>query len=170
MASIWEGNFVLGSTSATTLSAQPGIKLDTSVPGVIGIGTDETVLWSAANLSQGDASQLITLNEPYTAFKRLKVFYKIDDGDANSTEILTNNELFDCSTQCSQAPVGAVCMWKGERYYLVNNNQISASPSASMIFWNNTTSNNTTVTAKCQAYSSFRLQQVIGINRISGGN
>ena len=40
MSNIYDGTFILGNTSATTLSAQPGIKLDTSVPGVIGIGTE----------------------------------------------------------------------------------------------------------------------------------
>ena len=59
---IWEGTFVLGNTSATTLSAQPGIKIDTSVPGVIGIGTDETVLWS------GNFASAANLSEPMSAF------------------------------------------------------------------------------------------------------
>lgn len=72
MSQIYNGSFVLGNTSATTLSAGPGIKLDTSVPGVIGISNDETVLFD------GDISYNTTglLSEPLTNFERVRIVNK----------------------------------------------------------------------------------------------
>ena len=76
MASIYNGSFVLGNTSATTLSAQEGIKLDTSVPGVIGIGTDETVLWeTTANNS------VVTASESVYNFDIARFYMKDDNQD-----------------------------------------------------------------------------------------
>jgi hypothetical protein len=128
------------------------------------LGVDETVLFSATD-STGSTAQTITLSEPYTAFKRIKMYYSIDDGDAGMAEILTTCNKINCYTQCSQAPVGGICMYKGERYYLVNDNQISASPSASMIYWNNSTNDSTTQTGKCQSYAAFRVHEIYGIGR-----
>lgn len=76
MSQIYNGSFVLGNTSATTLSAGPGIKLDTSVPGVIGIGTDETVLFSTQTSAGATSAQL---SESPLNFERTK-FYMHDDG------------------------------------------------------------------------------------------
>ena len=127
------------------------------------MGVDETLLFSATD-STGSTAQTITLSEPYTAFKRLRMYYSIDDGDAGMSEILTTNKYLNCCTQCSQAPVGTFIMWKGERYYLVNDNQISASPSASVMYRSNTTSDGAP-TAKCQNYNSFRVHEIYGIGR-----
>ena len=77
MSQIYNGSFVLGNTSATTLSAGEGIKLDTSVPGVIGISNDETVLWSSTN-STGDAiaeGDHITLSEEISNFETIEIYY-----------------------------------------------------------------------------------------------
>lgn len=67
MSQIYNGTFVLGNTSATTLSAGTGIKIDTSVPGVIGISNDETVLWSGDALSA-------TVSESLTNFETIKIY------------------------------------------------------------------------------------------------
>lgn len=69
MSQIYNGSFVLGDTSATTLSAGPGIMLDTSVPGIIGISNDETVLWSGTY--QG--SDTITLSEALSNFDLVRI-------------------------------------------------------------------------------------------------
>ena len=75
---IYNGTFILGSTSATTLSAGLGIKLDTSVPGIIGISNDETVLYSGnTSITTG------SLSEPATNFNYLRVsFYEEASGAA----------------------------------------------------------------------------------------
>ena len=82
MASIYDGTFVLGDTSATTLSAGEGIKIDTSVPGVIGISNDETVLYSAApkNYGGGSSGESITLNESISSFERLRFYINVMKG------------------------------------------------------------------------------------------
>ena len=151
--------------SALPISAGNGVKINL-VNNTLVFSNDETVLFSATD-STGSTAQTITLSEPYTAFKRIKMYFSIDDGDAGMAEILTTCNKINCYTQCSQAPIGGICMYKSERYYLVNDNQISASPSASMIYWNNGTSDDTTQTGKCQTYSAFRVHEIYGINRIS---
>ena len=163
--SIAQNNYILHNIDAKKLYVQEPLFTANSGDAVyVGWRPDETVLFSAAN-SSGSTAQTITLSEPYSAFDRLRMYYSIDDGDAGMTEVLTTCSRFDCSTQCSQAPQGGVSMWKGERYYLMNGNQISASPSASMLYWSNSTSDSTTQTGKCQSYSSFRVHQILGINR-----
>ena len=57
MSQIYNGTFLLGNTSATTLSAGPGIKFDTSVAGIIGISNDETVLYSGTRTSAAQLSE-----------------------------------------------------------------------------------------------------------------
>lgn len=77
MANIYDNTFTLGNTSATTLSAQPGIKITTDQPGVIGIGTDETVLWSA---DYNTATTGISFSEPLSSFERVKVCWNHMNG------------------------------------------------------------------------------------------
>lgn len=94
MANIYDGSFVLGSTSATTLSAGPGIKLDTSVPGVIGIGTDETVLWSGTQSLTGATS--VNLSENVSSFNGFKFEWSPTYGNNRCTNVVdyypnTNN-------------------------------------------------------------------------------
>lgn len=78
MSQIYNGSFVLGNTSASTLSAGPGIKLDTSVPGVIGIGTDETVLWSG-DVSPVNGTSSGVFSEPMTNFERIRMTWRNND-------------------------------------------------------------------------------------------
>ena len=62
---IYNGTFVLGDTSATTLSAGPGIKIDDSVPGVIKVSNDETVLWSGNAVN----NDVLNLSENWNNFE-----------------------------------------------------------------------------------------------------
>ena len=75
---IYNGTFVLGDTSATTLSAGPGIKIDDSVPGVIKVSNDETVLFSAGNDSSGYQSGNLT--ESIMNFECIRVAGMDNDG------------------------------------------------------------------------------------------
>ena len=68
MSQIYNGSFVLGDTSATTLSAGEAIKLDTSIPGVIGISVDRTVLFEDTNGTGVDSGDI---SEAYTNFEIL---------------------------------------------------------------------------------------------------
>ena len=67
MANIFDGSFVLGNVSATTLSAGEGIKITTDEPGVIKVSNDETVLWEGT--SSQSANPTFILNEPATNFR-----------------------------------------------------------------------------------------------------
>ena len=165
MASIYNGSFVLGDTSATTLSAGPGIKLDTSVPGVIGIGTDETVLWSGSIGTNSSA----TLSEPYTNFERIRVA-----GLCGATVASNEGYSVDISAQSiHELSLGSFTM-----------NSTGESDGTYNIFeYMPCLFNGTTVTTKAGRYLgywgakwqyqtnvNFALKRVIGINRISGGN
>ena len=93
MSQIYNGTFVLGNTSATTLSAGTGIKLNTSVPGVIGISNDETLLYSGnSNITTG------TLSEPATNFNYLRVaFYEAAEGTAyNGGQLISDLDINEC--------------------------------------------------------------------------
>ena len=78
MSEIYNGTFLLGNTSATTLSAGPGIKIDsTSVPGTIKISNDETVLWENTAWLGKDVTpgaNSATLNESIFNFDYVKVY------------------------------------------------------------------------------------------------
>ena len=70
MANIFDGTFVLGDVSATTLSAGEGIKITTDEPGVIKVSNDETVLWSGWNNNSTDK---INLSESLNNFERVRL-------------------------------------------------------------------------------------------------
>ena len=80
---IYNGTFVLGDTSATTLSAGPGIKIDDSVPGVIKVSNDETVLWSGQLDNLGSTGQL---NEPISGFNSIKFLVKLNRSTDDASE------------------------------------------------------------------------------------
>lgn len=69
--SIANGSFVLGSTSATTFSAGPGISITQPSEGTIRITNDETVLWE--NTTSGVYNDTITLNEPWSGFNKIGI-------------------------------------------------------------------------------------------------
>lgn len=122
MSQIYNGSFVLGDTSATTLSAGEGIKLDTSIPGIIGISNDETILFEG---SAGE-SDTISLSESPMNFERIKIFYGTharSDGainattkdvgigytefmpDETNTVVLETKFLYDPTTQTAAATI-----------------------------------------------------------------
>lgn len=72
MSQIYNGTFVLGDTSATTISAGQGIAVDEFTPGVIGIRTDETVLYSGTYNTNTTA---INLSETLDNFESFKVLW-----------------------------------------------------------------------------------------------
>ena len=76
MSEIYNGTFVLGNTSATTLSAGPGIKIDESTPGVIKVSNDETVLYNDFSKIGTDPANghTITLSEPCTNFEKIGIY------------------------------------------------------------------------------------------------
>jgi len=68
--SIANGSFVLGSTSATTYQAGPGISITQPSEGTVRISNDETVLFAT---TAQDVSA-VTLTEPLSAFERFRFY------------------------------------------------------------------------------------------------
>ena len=98
MSEIYNGSFVLGNTSATTLSAGPGIKIDDSTPGVIKVSNDETVLWSGSLTASGDT---INLTEKLNNFEHFIVewksyarYYRQDCISNSDTQIIAVGAVF----------------------------------------------------------------------------
>ena len=70
MNTIYDGSYTLGSTSALTFEAGPGIKIDEPSAGTVRIGNDETVLYSGSSTITTGA-----LSEPATNFNYLRVSF-----------------------------------------------------------------------------------------------
>lgn len=157
---IWEGNFVLGDTSATTLSAQAGIKLDTSVPGVIGIGTDETVLFDNAEGTEVSNMPII-LSESIQNFEKVAFYWQAwNDGTAKAHTITT------CMTDITTYTLTTIYVNNG------NPNNIGVYAMVDVLSSNGTTLshihgyfNELKTNTVSQSSSGFRLYKVVGINR-----
>ena len=166
MSQIYNGTFVLGNTSASTLSAQPGIKLDTSVPGVIGIGTDETVLWSGSLETIGSSA---TLSEPITNFDTIKLYYRDHNGNINGISELPTNYWPDFpginETFMNQA--GTMCIRTLRFTTNSNKDVINIAGAIQFNVSTNAISNYSHVTAN-NADCLIFIKEIHGINRISG--
>ena len=154
MSEIYNGTFLLGNTSATTLSAGPGIKIDsTSVPGTIKISNDETVLWSGAAKSGCDFS------ESCRNFDKLRVKFRTNDLYYYEHILPTESTGFALmGYQCEETYT-----WLKITRYSLSDNQISA------FKWNETTLHNNS-SVQQSTNNQITLLEVYGINRISGGN
>ena len=165
MASIWEGNFVLGNTSATTLSAGPGIKIDdSSVPGVIKVSTDETVLFENGT----NATKSASLAENISNFEWLKV--RMDDDHNGGRWITVDTTKPWCKWLSNYGydewNTGSTNFGFRELGFSANGTAIiSLNGVQKQAGWNATTWDNTHQTGR---YAG--IIKVIGINRISGGN
>ena len=167
MSEIYNGTFLLGNTSATTLSAGPGIKIDsTSVPGTIKISIDETVLWSGTGSNPNYVSG--TFNENPWNFSSLK-FYQCD---LQGGKCVNEVELYDNPTSADRSIVIMAPRGNNEINYdavklLVNPTSWSATNSKTLAMsWTTTAfSNNNNV-----ANALKSVIKICGINRISGGN
>lgn len=121
-------------------------------------GYNETKLWVSEG-SGGSNIQTFNLNEPYTAFERIKIYFRINDGDAGCAECLTANTHVDAITMANYSPANTgTDIAKALRYYLVNDNQISAAPTALFKSMGATAVSHET-------YSVFYVQEIIGVNR-----
>lgn len=153
--SIYNGTFTLGNTSACTIVAGPGVKVDDSVPGTIRIGTDETVLWSGTDYSG-------SLSESIENFNEIKVNYITDDGIQGSEEFLPNFGKTITLDSIYVASNSAVWL-KATNYTFTSNTSFNSYPmqlyvnnsKISSAWYNNTTN------------GAFRLTKVVGINRRS---
>ena len=166
MSEIYNGTFLLGNTSATTLSAGPGIKITTDEPGVIKVSNDETVLFE--NQTATTASMI--LSEPLTNFEYFEIY---GHWDYNMVQcIRAYNKVYTNSARgyanaFSLAGYGVGNIATGNTDFFFCGTDYSA--------------NDTTITVrKCMRqnlqqnlYSNtdgLYVDKIVGVNRISGGN
>ena len=168
MANIYDNTFTLGNTSSTTLSAGPGIKIDdSSVPGVIKVSTDETVLWSGTSTV---LNKTFNLAEPYTNFEKIR-FLHCFEGSGVFAPVYTD---YDVSALAAQNGKGLGLSYNGCKAQ----NDLAG--------WNFGLANitkvsNTQLSGRGAGYFAlntislitsdiYYIYEICGINRISGGN
>lgn len=165
--SIANGTFTLGQTSATNFQAGPGIKIDNPSAGTVRIGSDETVLWSAA----ATGTSAGTFNENIFNFERFGVYWIMNnDGTYQSPSYQefwvrpdTNYYLnigFG-NTYCYQGTIDFSIASGGFTANKAQGIQITA--------WNAAASISTIDTPYLSKMRNGFIK-VVGINRISGGN
>lgn len=169
MSQIYNGSFVLGNTSATTLSAGEGIKIDTSVPGTIGISTDETVLWTGTETLNDNS--VIHCSERLDNFSRIDLCAAGYGTQRNAQVVSFIPQISESSSGTDNSfsviftnyPGGASLGMRFNVFLFSNDGgtDISLSKSHQFSIVGTTVSTGTPNTT---------LYRVVGINRISGGN
>jgi hypothetical protein len=164
--SIAQGTYTLGQTSATTYQAGPGISITQPSEGVVRISNDETVLFSSDNKNGASA---FSTSETIKNFERIAVLparYENDEYTGTGPYMYYNTENLSGggSTMNSICPmIFEYAFWKITRF----------SADDSLTNFNAVTGYQVDMTT--HTYYSNRpcyvgIKQVIGINRISGGN
>lgn len=159
MSQIYNGSFVLGNTSATTLSAGEGIKLDTSVPGTIGISEDTTVLYENST-----GASAMSFSEPLSSFERILVYgSQASVGEWGWTTLLPLGTSYGV---CFTRFIGGnnPCQIGGG-VLAVNSNHTSGRLTGCGRRWLPLSTG-----AGGSDTNQFMFKKVIGINHISGGN
>ena len=164
--SISNGTYTIGNTSATNFIAGNGIIIDQPSAGTVRIGTDETVLFSSDNKNGASA---FSTSESIKNFERIAVLparYEADNFTGTGPYMYYNTE----NLSGGGAAMNSICpmifeyaFWKITRY----------SADDSLTNFNAVTGYQVDMTTHTY-YSNqpcyVGIKQVIGINRISGGN
>lgn len=158
--SIYNGSFVLGNVSATTIIAGDGIKVDSSVPGTIRISNDETVLWTS-----GVGTSAVTLSESFENFESIKLVHNTQVEEFRNPKVGHTVRYwhgYDTMTQ-NTYKMAMVHLSFTDATHITN-------VSAKSLFFP-TTGTTTAFTVNLNdTYSLNTIIAVIGCNRISGGN
>ena len=167
MSEIYNGTFLLGNTSATTISAGPGIKIDDSQPGVIKVSNDETVLWSNTNKTITMNLQWPqTLSEPITNFEKVEFLYA-GDGDTKDAEY----HIFDAYNNFNYNLVAWRCDGPSNNNIFWREAKFNCNGTSLTNPYNSTINLSTTFGGGGFNTNGYNyLLKVVGINRISGGN
>lgn len=167
--SIANGTYTIGNTNELTFSAGPGIKLDTSVAGVIGICEDRTVLFEDTNETGADSGDI---SEAYTNFEILliEVGYGLQSSDRQDGYIWVM-----CSTRSPYTWVQYTFGSGGNNhYYATAKIQWTSSTHFSVTNGSSILHNETATTVSGNTSYNANVKKcvlrIIGINRISGGN
>lgn len=166
MNTIYDGSYTLGSTSALTFSAGPGIKIDEPSAGTVRIGNDETVLWSGT----GNISTF-TLSEKLSNFEKFRFvmagyntpqlgmceYYSPDDG--SNISYCYEHYVADSDVNPLQVWAGRFSTTDSLTYNIIDWKWMYMRGDGS--YWRNTWNSND---------REPLIRKVIGINRISGSN
>ena len=168
MSQIYDGSYVLGSTSALTFEAGQGIKIDSPSEGVVRIGNDETVLYDNPTNHNVATTAEFVMSEPLWNFHR--AFIEFDNMEYTGTPLNMEIDL-DVSTT-------------GTSYFtpMRNGNSFPTINIPFANFYINSTGNIkyknrgllygtwTSIGTTTDDSRGYRVRKVIGINRISGSN
>jgi hypothetical protein len=158
--SIAQGTYTLGQTSATTYQAGPGISITQPSEGTVRISNDETVLWS------GNGAVSAALSEPMTNFNRLKI--KLGNlGGTDGTQYVEVPAVPSAIKNLTYNAGGGSNFYFVGLYCSADENSITINKEAALLkaFGSTAYGGQGEVTGYKPA-----LHEVIGINRISGGN
>ena len=156
---IWNGTFVLGNVSATTLSAGEGIKITTDEPGVIKVSNDETVLWSGSwkpGNTTTPTNSAIEISESVENFEYIRI---VTEGILSQTMTLTPNQC-----QC------LICYPEADTRTSILGLKISKDDNTHIRFRCGYSDNFIMAYRSGADWGYFTLKKIIGVNRISGGN
>ena len=162
MSEIYNGTFVLGNTSATTLSAGPGIKIDDSTPGVIKVSNDETVLYSITGTTVTALSA--NLSSPLTGFERVKINFVASEQVNRGWWFEYNTDVREYNANPIRTDDGGIVQAWGS--YIPSNNYstLTFNYGRYMVLQKSST-------AQSFGNINFYITKVIGINRKqNGGN
>ena len=166
MSEIYNGSFVLGNTSATTISAGPGIKIDDSTPGVIKVSNDETVLYSGGYNTSITSCQL---SESVTNFQYIKVDWQRGPDESYSTTLETS--IYPSTTNqfnhIGKQNQSTNYYYEYHGFWDVSN---GTAVNYSRTFLVNYPKAGGNITTYQNDYNEIIPVKIIGINRISGGN
>jgi hypothetical protein len=161
--SISNGTYTIGNTSATNFIAGPGIVIDQPSAGTVRIGNDETVLYSGAYTAA------FSVSEPITNFNNIRVVCHNNRDNEYAFGSIVNTNYFTFGTinwtdNTDNNPLqifgGAYTSTNGVDFTYAGGNQIYFAKNSSNIGGGG---------PKTGVYA-ITVSQVIGYNRISGGN
>ena len=164
MNTIYDGTYVIGQTSATNFVAGNGIKIDEPSAGTVRIGNDETVLYSGTRFTTGYRD----LNESFLNFERLR--FKICTEDQDNWRYfeypsINTAQYFNASIH-QIWPGTTTSTWiKNGLWRPTSETRISGVCQALQRINTGSISNSIQTTG-----SWLGIYEVVGINRISGGN
>ena len=168
MNTIYDNTFVLGETSATNFIAGNGITIDSPSAGTVRIGNDETVLYSANSVTNNTVGQVFPMSEPITDFERIRI--TCDNMEYQNRPCTQEFPVLNSSCRFNTPMLndnGGASIGINIPYatYDINSSGDLVCVARGLFYgdWNTPYHTN-------GDWRGYCLLQVVGINRISGGN
>ena len=163
MNTIYDGTFVLGSTSATTFSAGNGITITQPSEGVVEIANDETVLYDNPTNHNVDNAAEFIMNESLWNFHRAFIVFDNMEytGQPVNMEIdldVSNTDTVYCTTMRNAGDYPALNI-PFAKFYINSSGNIKYF-NRGLVY--NTWTSPLVTTGELRGY---RVRKVIGINR-----